>query len=143
MYRDSDFKVEIRSGTKVYTAHAAASRTKWTHVFLFWDPVKGLKVLLNNKDEIDGSITSSFGPSERPGFTDFQVGRRPGLMTHSARIAIRDIALWERRISLNEAHEYYHCNNFEIPQEFSNNPRTPLTEASKLIISWLVGWLVG
>ena len=93
-------------------------------MFIFWDPVNGVKALVNNIIEINGTESiASFSPS--PGFKTLDVGRELSRPTQCARIAFRDFALWERRLSLDEAREYYHCSNFEIPREFVTNRRSP------------------
>jgi hypothetical protein len=128
-FRISDYKIHIRTATKEYVAYIHLARTQWNHAFIFWDPVNGVKALVNNVIEISGTTRLRNGPSRR-GFTYLKVGQKPGSApTRCARTGIRDIALWERRISLVEAREYYHCNNFEVPREFVTNHRAPLTLA--------------
>ena len=127
-YRISDYQIKIWTETKEYKANFHVARTHWNHVFIFWDPVNGVKALVNNVIEISGTTVLRSGTSG-PGFTILKVGQKRASPSRCARIGIRDIALWERRISLVEAREYYHCNNFEIPQEFVTNHRAPLTLA--------------
>ncbi len=99
-----------------------------------------LKVLVNNMNEITGTVRDRNSPT-RSGFTSFQVGQKTGAPTRCARMAIREIALWERRISLEEARDYYRCNNFQIPSEFIASQQHPLTVAgmSVTVYSKLVG----
>jgi hypothetical protein len=116
---------------KEYKADIPAVKTLWQHVFVFWDPVNGVEALVDNKHKIIGVIREREAPA-RTGFTSFQVGQQTGSSSRCARIAIREIALWERRIGIEEAREYYHCNNFEKPLKFKANSRSPTNTAGML-----------
>ena len=120
--RSSTSEVQIRAGGKDYRLSFRIGRKDWFHVFIFWDLMKGVRALINNMEEVSGTVTDQSNPST-PGYASFEVGQKPSAPTRCARMAIRDIALWERRISMVEAREYYHCNNFEKPREFKENHR--------------------
>lgn len=114
----------VKTETKSYDLLLYLGRTHWNHVFIFWDPVNGIKALVNNMVEVDGTETPESNP-QWSGFTVLDVGQELGRLAKCARMAFRDLTLWERRISLDEARGYYHCSNFEIPREFVTDRRSP------------------
>ena len=87
---------------------------------------------MNNLIEVNGTEAPSSG-FQLSDFTVLDVGRKVERPKTCARMAFRDLALWERRISLDEARTYYHCNNFEIPREFVTNRRSPSAQTGMCI----------